>query len=296
VLTHKSVGLTAALLEESVSVLRQADAPAELSLALRHLWVNVKLIQLGTTTVDAGLVEEALTIARGAGDQREIGWGLLFLTQVALNRGDLSEARRLVDEALATLRGLDPNSLLQALLVLGRVALAQGEYARAETVFREMVERSHAMGDRVWLSDAWLGLAGAVRARGDPAGARGCFGTLVSELRAASSAHLLPRVVLALAMFEAGRGDERRAAPLLGAFEASGGHAAGWPLEGFCLGPDLSTLRARLEHEPFAAAVGAGRALTVDQALEEALADAPPSPRSPREDEVAAVPASTQRR
>ena len=151
-------------------------------------------------------MEEALAIARAAGDQREIGWGLLCLSQVALNRGDLAEARRLADEALATLRGLDPRSLLNAPVQLGRVALAQGDHARAETVFREMVDVAHEIGERFWLSDAWLGLAAAVRARGDLAGARGCFRELVSELRAASSGHLLPRVLLGLAMLEAGAG------------------------------------------------------------------------------------------
>jgi hypothetical protein len=130
------------------------------------------------------------------------------------------------------------------------------------------------------VSDAWLGLAGAVRARGDLAGARGCLRALVSELRAASAAHLLPRVLLGLAMLEAGAGQDRRAARLLGVFEASGGHAAGWPLEGFCLGPDLATLRARFEQEPLAAALAEGRTLTVDQALDEALADAPRAPSS----------------
>lgn len=264
----------AALLEEAVSVLRQADAPAELSLALRHLWVNVKLIQPGTTTVDAGLVEEAVALARRAGDRREIGWGLLFLMQVALNRGDLAEARRLVEEAVTTLRDLDPNSILQALIGLGRVALAQGEHARAETAFREMVDRSHAIGDRLWLADAWLGLAGAVRVR-DLDESRDCFRALVSELRGASSAYLLPRVLLGLVMLEAGAGHDRRAARLLGAFEASGGHAAGWPLDGYQLGPDLATIRLRLEREACATAIAEGRTLTVDQALDEALADAP---------------------
>jgi hypothetical protein len=139
-----------------------------------------------------------------------------------------------------------------------------------------MVERSHEIGDRVWVSDAWLGLAGAARARGDLAGARGCFRALVSELRAASSGHLLPRMLLGLALLEAGRGQDRRAARLLGAFEASGGTAGGWPLEGFYLGPDLATLQAQAEHERFAA-MAEGRTLTVDQALDEALADAPRS-------------------
>jgi tetratricopeptide (TPR) repeat protein len=217
-----------------------------------------------------------VAIARAAGDRRETGWGLPYLAQAALTRGDVGEARRLADEALPILRGLDPNSLLNALLQLGRVALAQGEHTRAETVFHEMVDQSHEIGDRIWLSDAWLGLAGAVRARGEVAGARGCFGALVSELRAASFGYVLPRVLLALAMLEAGRGDEPRAARLLGAFEAAGATPTGWPLEGFCLGPDLATLRVRFEHESFAAALAAGRTLTVDQALDEALASTLP--------------------
>jgi hypothetical protein len=81
-------------------------------------------------------------------------------------------------------------------------------------------------------------------------------------------------------MFEAGRGDEPRAARLLGAFETAGSSPMGWPLEGFCLGPDQATLRARFEHEPFVAAIAEGRMLTVDQALDEALADALDSPGS----------------
>jgi non-specific serine/threonine protein kinase len=260
-----------ALLEESVSVLRQAGAGAELSLALRHLSEHRAHGPLRTTSLDTELVEEALAIARGAGDRREIGWGLMFLTQRALARGDLAEARRLTDEALDTLRGLDPNSVLNALLQLGRIALAQREYVRAEAVFREMVDRSHTIGDRMWLSDGWLGLAGALRARADIDGARDCFRALVSELRAASFGDLQPRVLLALAMFEAGCGDEQRAARLIGAFEAAGATATGWPLEGFCLGPDLATLRDRLEQESLVAAIAEGRAFTVDQAIDEGI-------------------------
>jgi hypothetical protein len=83
----------AALLEESVSVLRQAGDPVELSLALRHLWSNRSYGPFGTSGADPGLLEESLLIARAAGDQREIEWGLLYLAQVALSRGDLSTAR-----------------------------------------------------------------------------------------------------------------------------------------------------------------------------------------------------------
>ena len=136
-----------------------------------------------------------------------------------------------------------------------------------------MIDQAHEISDRLWVSDGWLGLAGAVRARGDLAEARDCFRGLVRELRAAGSAHLLPRVLLALAMFEAGSGHDGQAARLLGAFEAAGASFTGWPLEGYFLGPDPATLRARLHAEPFLVALAVGGTLTVDQALDEALAD-----------------------
>jgi hypothetical protein len=64
---------------------------------------------------------------------------------------------------------------VNAVVRLGRGVLAQGEQARAETVFREMHGRSLEAGDRFWMADTWLGLAGALRAREDFAGARDCI-------------------------------------------------------------------------------------------------------------------------
>jgi hypothetical protein len=119
-----------------------------------------------------------------------------------------------------------------------------------------------------------------MRARGDIAGARSCFRELVTELRKSSDEHQLPRVLLGLMMLEARGGHYRRAARLLGAFEAVGGTRGGWPMEGYHLGRDLATIRSRLEHEPTAGKIAEGRMLTVDQALDEALADALDSPGS----------------
>jgi len=267
------------LLQESVAVLRQVASPSDLTLALRHLWANryVSTFEADDGPVDTGPLEEALALSRAAGDRREIGWNLVYLTQVALNRGDLTEVRSLADETLATVRELDARTRLHALSQLGRVALAQGEHVRAETVFREMLGQPHDVGDRVWWSDAWLGLAGAYRAGGDVTAARGCFRELVPELRALSVPNFLRRALLGLAMLEAGARQELRAARLLGAFEAHTGSATvtGWPLEGFSLGPDLATMRVQFEREPYASALAEGRMLSVDQALEEALADTP---------------------
>jgi non-specific serine/threonine protein kinase len=54
------------LLEQSIVVLRQAGAPVDLSLALRHLWSNLYMLHRGARAVETGLLEEALAIARAA--------------------------------------------------------------------------------------------------------------------------------------------------------------------------------------------------------------------------------------
>ena len=71
-------------------------------------------------------------------------------------------------------------------------------------------------------------------------------------------------------MLNTGAGNKHRAARLIGAF--GGAH---WPLKGFQLGPDLATIRARFERDPFAAEVATGRVLSVDRALDQAPADTP---------------------
>jgi len=275
----------AALLEESASVLRQAGDLAELSLVLRHLWSN-HMTHNRATAADSALLEESLEVARRAGSARDIGWGLIYLTEMALRRRDLVRAGLMADEALAAMRKLDPFSLLNALTQVGRVALAQGDAALAELAFREAIERSNAVGQPlvVCLVDASLGMAGALRARADMDGARACVRELARRLNASSAAHLLPRVVASLAQLEAGDGCEQRAARLLGAFDASGASMPGWSLGGYYLGPDLPTLRTRFKHDPYAASFHAGRMLSISQALDEALADAPTSSRPGRLD------------
>ncbi len=283
----------AALLEESVSVLRQAGDLAELSLVLRHLWSNHETHNRAMAT-DSALLDESLAVARRAGSVRDIGWGLIYLADAALSRRDVAEARCLSDEALAVVRELDSWSHMNALTVVGRVALAQGDPARAESAFRQALELSHALGlpPGFCVVEASLGMAGALRARDDLDGARACLRESVNGLRASSATHLLPRLVLGLALLEAGCGREHRAARLLGAFDASGARVPGWQVDGYYLGPELAMLRARLEHQPYTAALDAGRSLTIDQALDEALADAPlppvAAPLIARDREVAA--------
>src|SRR5207245_2383423 len=60
------------------------------------------------------------------------------LVRVVLGQGDLSSARRLVQESLALARRIgDTWLLLYSLEVFGQVAIAEGHYAEARRALRE---------------------------------------------------------------------------------------------------------------------------------------------------------------
>jgi non-specific serine/threonine protein kinase len=294
-----------ALLEEGVAILRRTTARVALSLSLRHL-VLVG-VSLGEDRREV-LLEEALANARAAGDRRETGLGLIYLARRAISRGDVGDARRLADEALVTLRGLDPASQEQALATLGLVALAGGDHERARTLFQEALELARRTDDRMYAAEALGYLSDVARARGDLGEARRRCSEAAAGLRASQYRPELGAVLVRLAGLEAVGGDARRAARWAGACDrfrgaAAAAAASGWPQTqwGWTLAQherDLALVRGRLAGEAFAAAFADGQALELGQALDEALAlpTEPPrrpmggdGPLTPREREVAAL-------
>ncbi len=106
------------------------------------------LIMLAYQANDAGdrqlvlnLAEQSLSIARELGSQNSILWALLLLMHTFLEVGDVSRARPLAEEA----RRIGSNS--GALIILGRLARDDGEYDRAELLFREALTAAQAWND-----------------------------------------------------------------------------------------------------------------------------------------------------
>jgi predicted ATPase/DNA-binding SARP family transcriptional activator len=88
-------------------------------------------------------------------------------------RGHLSEGRRWLEEALAQ-PGTAP-ARAKALRGAGALAWAQGDYARAETLFEESLALRRELGDRQGVAEAINGLASVARDRGEYARARALF-------------------------------------------------------------------------------------------------------------------------
>jgi non-specific serine/threonine protein kinase len=182
-----------------------------------------------------GLFEAGLAASRDVGDKAGMAWALGNLGRLESKRGNQARATRLLEESLALCRALgDRWGAAWALGSLGRVALAQREYQRATALFEENLVLCQGLANR--------------------------------ERRVAYTLQYLGTVA-------SEQGQPERAARLIGAADALR-EASGRSLSP----PDRAehehqhlALRRALGEAAFAAAWEAGRALSLDQAIEYAL-------------------------
>ena len=89
--------------------------------------------------------------------------------------GYLSEGRRWLEETLAQPGTASAPVRAKALRGAGALAWAQGDYARAETLFEESLILRRELGDRQGIAEAINGLASVARDRGEYARAKALF-------------------------------------------------------------------------------------------------------------------------
>jgi predicted ATPase/class 3 adenylate cyclase len=180
------------------------------------------------------MLQESLELFREQNDQHGVATSLNYLGEAARFAGDLDDAQRWYDEALTLYRQLgDGVGINVALLNLGATAHARGDLVRATTLYREATAAAHDIADREGIAYGLAGLAGVALDQGDPEAAARLLGS-AAALNAASGAVLEPSEQAAA---------ERAAATASAA-----------------LGPGI-----------FAGAWGAGEAMSVDEAIAEAV-------------------------
>jgi non-specific serine/threonine protein kinase len=145
-------------------------------------WAGGWLCHIGDPA-GLALLEEALVLARRVGDGRLIGMTLYWLGHYRFDPwGDPKDAWPLLEEALALLRVLGERWwLTRCLLILGQVAGALGDHARAATLAEEALALSRVAGDKHGLTYAHEVLGEVAYARGEDAAAErlwtGCLAT-----------------------------------------------------------------------------------------------------------------------
>jgi non-specific serine/threonine protein kinase len=225
----------------------------------------------------AALHQQCLGLARQQGDPRSIAVSLHNLALVEKHgRADYAKARALYEESLAIWRELgDAWGISGTLNNLGGVAILTGEYADAETALEESLSLCRAIDDVEGIAHAlgYLGMA-ALR-QGDAGRAMALVGESLTHYATLGDRQGVAQCLADLAAVAAARDRSERAARLLG--------AAASLREAIALPPDpadrpaleatVAGTRMALGEAGFAAAWEAGRALSLDEAVAEALSE-----------------------
>jgi predicted ATPase/class 3 adenylate cyclase len=300
-----------ALHEAALALFRTAEDTSGIALTLMQQG-TLLLYDRGDSLQATRLLEESLTYYRDLGERRGSAAALHFLGDCAREQGDLTRAATLLEDSVAILRESDPNesALANSLNGLGDVALLQGDIARATTLYWEAVRLLRNVEDR-WSvlfplgNLGWLALVqgddGRVRALLEDyvdwfrykhsegllellhllsalVSAEGDATRATALLREALALHqqldrqdLIAEGLVGFAWMTSRQGQTARAARLLGATESMfvGGTAA----RRFACEHCVAAVRAQLDETTFAEAWAEGQALTLEQAIAEALGE-----------------------
>ncbi|HZT43669.1 MAG TPA: tetratricopeptide repeat protein [Chthonomonadaceae bacterium] len=220
------------------------------------------------------LVEQSLALRRDSGDKAGIGFSLLQLGNIWLDRGEFEKARSFYEQSMAVRREIgDQRGIATALNNLGVVAEAQRDYAAADRYYRECLEISRQLGDRWGISLGLGNLSIVARLLGDYERARKLNAEALRMRRELGDRRLLCGSLEEMGRLAMAEAQKQRSARLLGAAQAMREavgilmtdnerveHEANW-----------AKVRASLGDTAFSAAWEEGHEMPLEQAIAYAL-------------------------
>ncbi|HZA18477.1 MAG TPA: BTAD domain-containing putative transcriptional regulator [Pseudonocardiaceae bacterium] len=227
------------------------------------------------------LTEQAVAAARRAGDRWHAAMGLAHLGRVAADQGDAERAGALLEESVALAHEVDqPVAVGFALDLLATLAYRDGRHSRAAALAEQALWAYRAGGSPQELIGSALRTIGLVAfRRGDHERAAAVHLERLALCRRLGIRGSVTACLEDLADVAAARDQPVQAAHLLAAAEAMRS-TNGTPIPG----PErdhhhrrLAAVRAVLDEQDFAAAWTAGKAMTLDSALNEAKAVGAPA-------------------
>jgi len=219
------------------------------------------------------LCEESLALYRELGDTHGIIWALMRCGMVA-RWLDVGRAAALLAEGLALCRELGNKADTACTLIIsGDVAQAQGNYHDATMFLEEALALCREIGNNVWTAWALDNLGDIALYQGDAVQAAALFENSLSLFRGVGYKEGIAQCLTGFGGVACAAGQAARAARLCSAAEALR-EAIAIPMEpadGAHYARTIATARAQLDDAPFAAAWAEGRAMTLEQAIDEAL-------------------------
>jgi predicted ATPase/DNA-binding XRE family transcriptional regulator len=246
--------------------------------------VAVALGNLGEIAIDRGdyergerLMAEVAAVFRELGDRQALATALSNRCDAATRRGDHERARPLCEEALAVNRALaDRQRTAIALMNLARVARGMGDWQRSADVSGEALALARELGLKRLTAEALNTLGAVALAEGDLRRASFLLHESLELLRLTDNKEEIAATLETVAQTSAARGSPERSARLLGAAAALRERIGAPipPAERDSVERTISLVQAVFGDASFAAAETAGRGLSLEDAIAEALAEA----------------------
>jgi predicted ATPase/class 3 adenylate cyclase len=245
----------------------------------------------GDYTQGRRFYEDSLAMWRELGDRRQIAYLLSNLGFLTSSQGDQAAARTLLEESLAIRREIaDTGGAATSLNNLGLVLYRIGDFAGARALFNEALVIWREVGDKQHIAMALANLGLVSREQGDYPLSRSFYEECVGIRRALGDKQGIAYTLEGFAGLAVAQGQGKRAARLLGAVESlrEAIRTPVAPANQADHARKISAARSALGEQEFAAAWAEGRAMTLEQAISEAMtaADA---------DQQAALPSARRR-
>jgi predicted ATPase len=276
ILAYRQGDFTAARVyfEEALAIRREREDQRGVGGVLNNL-ANVVSAQ-GDQMTAQRLYEQALHICHALGRRDGEAVNLYNLGRVIYEQGDYATARTLHEQALAINRELG-NRAWEAydLMGLGVVAWHQGDYTTAWALCQQGLALFREFGNRWGIAQALRRLGMVSCRQGDTTSARSSLNESLTLYRELGDKRGIASVLEGMAELALFVGNGRRAVLLWGAAESLR-EAIGAP-QPPCDRPDYErhvvAARAALGGKTFAATWAQGRALTLEQAIADALGE-----------------------
>ena len=219
--------------------------------------------------------DEALEIWRALGDQRRIAANLRYHGVVPHHLGDFATARRMLEESLRLARAIgDDQGVRLSVRNLADLYADAGDHAAAVAAFREALASARAQGDHHETAYALRGLGHLAREQGQYDRAEAYLRESLALLKPLKDRRCLPLTLEGLACLAVRPGWADRAVTLFGAAQAMQA-VTGAPSPPSAMADYQRTIadaRQALGPERFEAAWAAGAALSLEEAVDLALA------------------------
>jgi predicted ATPase len=260
------------LYEQSLALFRELGD----KLGQAGVLAQLGYLAFGSGYPDTTFTEQSLALCREVGDQVNISRRLKSLATLTLRKGDYAAARQLIEQALSIQRKVDLRyDLAESLDVHGQIAFRMGDPALARACYLESIALNDELGrsgENIWprVNLAYLNLR-----EGQLEPARRGFLDSLDRLQGNQNMGGVRLAIEGLASLAVAEDQLERAACLYAWADSicrkETGHRPA--IEQADVDQDLAALRLQLDGSTRQAAVSAGQAMTLAQAIAYAMGD-----------------------